>query len=611
MDLFVVNRPEETNRVVDESGNITRLLKKIEKRKQQRIKRNETKNPIKNIIINRKKERIRKKREMQADLQSDTRSLNDPIDGPSNLVEATEQSEEQNVAPKVEGEGFTILGTDKYDKKPKIKRILPKWLSNPTLITVNLQDLQCKVSNMKCLNKTLRKTLKDNGVKHFFPVQAEVIPWLIKSHQQSNLIIPRDICVSAPTGSGKTLAFVLPVIQSLSCFVTKKIRALVILPTQDLAFQVYKTFDKYVRGTHLKVSLITGKSTFAQEQNELIMKNNVFGYYSKVDILVCTAGRLVHHLKETKGFDLSELKFLIIDEADRVLDNIQNDWLYHLEEHIHQHDFRILNLFTLDKPRPPQKLLFSATLSQDPEKIQKLSLFQPKLFTSVVEDFKADKISTDSFIGKYTTPKELTEKYIQCSADLKPLVLYQFIKQENLKRTLVFTHSVKSAHRLAILLQLFFKDQRKVVEVSSRFLTKQRNKLIEEFSRGIVDIIICTDKLARGIDLASVKCVISYTSPKFLKTYIHRAGRTARAGELGLAVTILNHSEVQGFQGLLNAAGKGNLEEILISEEVLEPLSEQYTEALEGLKKLVKKESQESVNKVKLTKKKVKTNARK
>ncbi|KAK5647546.1 hypothetical protein RI129_002438 [Pyrocoelia pectoralis] len=608
MDLFVVKRPEEEDKVIDESGNIARLLKKIEKRKRQRIKHKATKSTIKNVI-NRTKEARRIKRELKAKLQSSEVQNLTGID--AELPKNDELLEQNEIAKQTELEGFTILGTDKYDKKPKVKRVLPKWLSNPTVISVNLQDLQHKVSNMKCLSKDLRKKLKDNGVKYFFPVQAEIIPFLIQSYQESKLMIPRDICVSAPTGSGKTLAFVLPVIETLKNFVTKKIRALVILPTQDLAFQVYKTFDKYVKGTHLKVSLITGKSTFAQEQTELITKNEVFGYLSKVDILVCTAGRLVDHLKETKGFDLSELKYLIIDEADRVLDNVQNDWLYHLEVHIHQNDFRILNLFTLNKPRPPQKLLFSATLSQDPEKIQKLSLFQPKLFTSIVDSTEGTEINTNLFIGKYTTPKELTEKYIRCSTDLKPLVLYQFIKQEKLKKTLIFTHSTESAHRLSILLQLFFKDQLKIVEVSSRLVTRRRNKLIDDFAKGIVDIIICTDKLARGIDLVGVQCVISYSSPTFLKTYIHRAGRTARAGEFGLAVTILNHSEVHKFLNLLQEAGKNNLEEIVISEEHLELSGEQYKEALQGLKQSVTKESKESVRKVKLTKRKLKTNVRK
>lgn len=222
-----------------------------------------------------------------------------------------------------------------------------------------------KVKDMKQLDKKLRKQLKDNGVKYFFPVQAEVIPWLLETHKQADIVFPRDVCISAPTGSGKTLAFVLPVIQALMNCTVRVIRALVILPTQDLANQVFKSFKLYTQNTNLKVTLITGSNSFANEQKQLVAESKIsnlffirfinlcsivldeaFGYMSKVDILVCTAGRLVDHIKETKGFSLHHLEYLIIDEADRVLETIQNDWLYHLEKHIY-HDGMLLISFNI------------------------------------------------------------------------------------------------------------------------------------------------------------------------------------------------------------------------------------------------------------------------
>lgn len=192
---------------------------------------------------------------------------------------------------------------------------------------------------------------------------------------------------------------------------------------------------------------------------------------SRVDILVGTAGRLVDHIKHTPGFTLEYLEYLVVDEADRVLDNVQNDWLYHLEKHIYNEeptDLNILNLSNYRSRRAPQKLLFSATLSQDPEKLHKLGLFQPKLFTSIIEGEEKNVTNiSENFIGKYTTPKELTEKYIITSLDLKPLVLYQFIKNENLSRTLVFTHSLENAHRLKVLLQNLFGEEGKIEEIKA------------------------------------------------------------------------------------------------------------------------------------------------
>lgn len=123
---------------------------------------------------------------------------------------------------------------------------------------------------MKCLDKSLRTKLKANGIKKFFPVQAEVIPWLLKTNDDVDVIIPPDICVSAPTGSGKTLAFVLPIVQALKKYTVKRIYALAILPTQDLATQVYNTFKEYVEGTNLDVCLVTGNVPFAVEQKKLV-----------------------------------------------------------------------------------------------------------------------------------------------------------------------------------------------------------------------------------------------------------------------------------------------------------------------------------------------------
>ncbi|CAH0550495.1 unnamed protein product [Brassicogethes aeneus] len=623
MDLFVVNRYDGDKTITEEEekAKLDSVLKRIERnrklRQNQKEKENKVKEAKKYAIEQRQLKKIKKASFIAVPENAHSEYIaKDEIaeieDEKKVEVEEIPKNKKQKLDPTAI-EGFTILGLETFDKKAKVKRVLPKWLSTPTVISVNLQNLQTKTSELKILDKSLRKLLKENNVKHLFPVQAKVIPWLIEANKHADVIFPRDICVSAPTGSGKTLAFVLPVIQALKGKTIKKIRALVILPTQDLATQVFKTFRLYAQNTNLDICLITGNNPFAFEQKQLVSQNEAFGFVSKVDILVCTAGRLVDHLKLTKGFCLKNLEFLIIDEADRVLDSVQNDWLYHLEKHIYEEDVnsqtsKILNLTSLQKRRPPQKLLFSATLSQDPEKLQILSLFQPKLFTSVVETEEGTSnttINTETFIGKYTTPKELTEKYVVTSLDLKPLVLYKFIKQEKLTKTIIFTHSVESAHRLMILLKSLFKDEMKIQEISSHFQVKNRNDLIAKFSAGEIDLLVCTDALARGIDFPNVQCVISYSAPKHLKTYIHRAGRTARAGETGLAVTLLHKTQLTIFKTLLKQADKNNVEELTISEEDLEPLGEQYKQSLEDLKKTILKEEKEDLQKSKNAKRKV------
>ncbi|XP_072398479.1 probable ATP-dependent RNA helicase Dbp73D [Diabrotica undecimpunctata] len=607
MELFVVNRHDDGQQeeIQNEQDKLEKVLKKIQRNKKLRQKQKEKISQIKQA-----KQRTLQSREIKRKIKASIINVPDNINDEfldktvENLVitQNSDNIDESKHKKRKLGpeslEGFTVLGAENVANKVKVKRVLPSWLSNPTVISVNLQDLQTKVSDLKQLDKGIRKLLKANNIQYFFPVQAEVIPWLLETSRHSDVIFPRDICVSAPTGSGKTLAYVLPIVQALKKYTVKKIRALVILPTQDLATQVFKTFKTYSQDTNIDVCLISGTNSFAVEQSQLIIENKAFGAVSKIDILVCTAGRLVDHLKVTKGFSLRNLEFLVIDEADRVLENVQNDWLYHLEKHIYQEATngqarKVLNLFTLEQARPPQKLLFSATLSQDPEKLQKLSLFQPKLFTSIVESENAEAVPTpvvDTFIGKYTTPRELTEKYVVTSAELKPLFLYELIKLEKLTKTIVFTHSVESAHRLAILLRSLFKEELKVDEISSNLQGKNRSKLIEKFAAGDIDLLVCTDALARGIDLPHIQCVISYSAPKYLKTYIHRAGRTARAGEPGLAVALLNKPQVSKFKSMLNQANHTNIQELVIPEDNLEPLGEKYKDSLQELKNVVENE---------------------
>lgn len=165
-----------------------------------------------------------------------------------------------------------------------MKRVLPKWLANPSVISINLQNLNTKVNDLKQLDKGIKNLLKANGVEFLFPVQAEVIPWLLESNKNANIVFPRDVCVSAPTGSGKTLAFVIPVIQALKKYTVKKIRALVILPTQDLATQVFKTFKVYSNNTNIDTCLITGTNSFAIEQQQLIQNSKNFKFLNVVEL---------------------------------------------------------------------------------------------------------------------------------------------------------------------------------------------------------------------------------------------------------------------------------------------------------------------------------------
>ena len=223
----------------------------------------------------------------EADHKKSSRKVKNKAENKKRKIESSLDVEESS--------GFTPLGEQEVTGKNKIRRVLPKWLANPDTVSVNLSDQQMSVDLMPGLHEKLVQKLKENQVTYFFPVQRQVIPHLLN---RNKFFRPSDLCVSAPTGSGKTLAFVLPLVQLLSGRVVPRVRALVVLPVQDLATQVFKVFQAYAG--NLRVKLISGQKTFAQEQVELVVHDECNGqdvYHSLADIVVATPGRLVDHIQ--------------------------------------------------------------------------------------------------------------------------------------------------------------------------------------------------------------------------------------------------------------------------------------------------------------------------
>ncbi|BES92167.1 ATP-dependent RNA helicase [Nesidiocoris tenuis] len=504
-----------------------------------------------------------------------------------------------------------VIGGHAFDKGKKVVAVLPKWLAEPVVISTDLSCLTVKAKKFTVLDELLRKNLKANGVKYLFPVQAEVIPWLVRRNCSGKLhkpgcTAPRDLCVSAPTGSGKTLTYVLPIVNSLKDRLVPKLRALIVVPVQELALQVVDVFRKYIQGTKLRVEASTGgKTDLKAEQWKLVRRVGGLGeaYESKIDILVTTPGRLVEHLTHTKGFDVSNLKYLILDEADRIMENVQDDWMHVLEKSINRSDKNrgrtasIASVRTLRNRRQPQKLLFSATLSHDPEKLKELGLFQPILFTSVVGS-ESDplgeirSISTDDYAGKYTTPRELKEFYVAAPARLKPLVLWALLVNRDWRKILVFAKSVEDSHRLARLLNSLPLSGRVVSELSSKLSRAEREDTLRRFSDGTVNVLVASDVLARGMDVPGVEAVVSYDPPKHVEGYVHRAGRTGRAGAEGVAVTLLDpDGQMETFLHKLRSVNKTNLEEMTVAEEEYSDMVGEYKAALASLNNAIAEET--------------------
>lgn len=366
----------------------------------------------------------------------------------------------------IDDQSFKVIGNDKFMRKQRIDMVLPPWLAYPTIISNDLSvsdSVTTQIAKIPFLSAKLIATLHTMDIQQLFPVQKTVIPWILDVHHKPAPFRPRDICVSAPTGSGKTLAYALPIVQVLLDRPDRQVRALIVLPVNELAVQVHKVFRKLCEGTSLTCAHLSKFNAIETEQTQLIEQFNG-QYHSKVDIVIATTGRLVEHLHSTPGFSLRSLKFLVMDEADRIMEQIHNNWLYHLDSHVKEQSDTFLtgrsiplcySELSSEANRQPHKLLFSATLSQDPEKLQNLGLFQPKLFTVIVGQFSATEknnkaVPSGEFIGKFTTPAELTEKYCVTQTELKPLTLFSLIKENKWNRFLCFTNSGAAAHRLTI-----------------------------------------------------------------------------------------------------------------------------------------------------------------
>ncbi|XP_067642425.1 probable ATP-dependent RNA helicase Dbp73D [Eurosta solidaginis] len=604
MELFIINRYTEEK--IDQSNKnedaiLQKILQKVEERKRKKsiVQQLNAENLIKCLP------------ESRESCLSNTDSKT-PKDAQGayfdNAVDPIAEDDTLSIDP----DDFHVLGEDVNVSKPvAVNMVLPAWLAHPTIISTTIvppkDDTpdEAAIKNITYLSPHIRHALKELKVKRLFPVQTAVIPWLLEVHTKPPPFRPRDICVSAPTGSGKTLAFAIPVVQLLANRVVRKIRALVVLPVTELAWQVFKVFKKLCQETDLTVCLLSKKFTLAQEQEKLVecYKGQI---YSKVDIVVTTPGRLVDHLHSTKGFCLKSLRFLVIDEADRIMDAVFQNWLYHMDEHVRAKSdqlfsgrtaslcYRELEASCLTQPH---KLLFSATLSQDPEKLQNLRLFQPKLFTSVLanltelqaklasNEMQNAELNRGEFIGKYTTPAELTERYCITENRIKPLTLFALICENEWKKFLCFTNSADSSKRLSFVLNQLFDSHYAVSDLSASMSPKARANILSQFARGLIQGLVCSDALARGIDIPDVDVVISYELPRHVITYIHRIGRTARAGSVGTAITMLTQEELQQFNRLLGEVGKMLTNEITLKSDIETEYAKPYTLALQELRK--------------------------
>jgi len=258
-----------------------------------------------------------------------------------------------------------------------------------------------------------------------------------------------------------------------------------------------------------------------------------------------------------------------------------------------------LNFLPIDQPQSScQKLLFSATLTSDPGKIKKLNLRDVRYF--IVKG--ADKqVNEDEEPEQFEMPASLSENYVVTTTELKPLVLFHIVMEHKIRNALVFTKSTESTGRLLKLWESFEAqrlsgstpqdmpvDQTPIVAkaFSSDLTPAQRKSILADFRNGTVSILICSDLISRGIDIPSITHVISYDVPLDIRKYVHRSGRTARAGREGSAWTLLEEQEARHFKLMLKEVGHlVRVKKVRIGEEKLAGIRQCYQDALGELQK--------------------------
>ena len=361
--------------------------------------------------------------------------------------------------------------------------------------------------NQLGLSAELLRAVEKQGYDKPTPIQQKAIPHILEGH---------DILASAQTGTGKTAGFTLPLLQRLEATKPKKrrVRALILVPTRELAAQVSESVRNYGCNLPIRSVQIFGGVSIRPQISRL---------REGVDIVVATPGRLLDHVQQ-RTIDLSSIEVLVLDEADRMLDM---GFIHDIK--------RILKLI----PAERQNLLFSATFSKEIRKLASGILHSP------VEIEVAPRNTTAERVSQVVYPVDKARK--------RELLSHR-IGEENWQQVLVFTRTKHGANRLA---KQLTEDGLDAVAIHGNKSQGARTKALKDFKSGRVRILVATDIAARGLDIDKLPHVVNYELPHVPEDYVHRIGRTARAGEEGHAVSLVCVDEeklLAGIEKLLNSS---------------------------------------------------------
>ncbi len=346
----------------------------------------------------------------------------------------------------------------------------------------------------------LQRAVADQGYTEATPIQVQAIPAVLAG---------RDLMGCAQTGTGKTAGFTLPLLQLLAPHASSSpsparhpVRALILTPTRELAAQVHESVQGYGKHLPLRSTVVYGGVDMKPQKAALM---------AGVEILVATPGRLLDHV-EQKTVNLSQVQILVLDEADRMLDM---GFLPDLK--------RIIALI----PAQRQSLLFSATFSDDIKRLANQMLRDPLSIEVARRNAPADLVSHQVY---------------EVAAENKRTLLANLIRTRNMTQVLVFLRMKKDCNKLARELE---RDGIKATAIHSDRTQAEREQALNDFKEGRATALVATDIAARGIDIAELPFVINFELPYVPEDYVHRIGRTGRAGLPGEAISLVCHDEAR------------------------------------------------------------------
>jgi len=352
------------------------------------------------------------------------------------------------------------------------------------------------------LAEPILRVLTEQGYQAATPVQQQAIPPILSG---------KDVLAGAQTGTGKTAAFTLPLLQQLlnapKVLQPAQVRVLVLTPTRELAQQVFESVQTYSRYLSVRCAVFYGGVSIRPQYDEA---------EQGLDILVATPGRLIDHLHQ-QTIDLSQLEVLVLDEADRMLDM---GFIVDIK--------RIMAKLPVQR----QTLLFSATYSKEIKILADELLNMPVLIEVATANATADRVTQQVYLVDRHRKREL---------------ISHMIGMQNWPQVLIFVRTKHGADRLAKQLQ---KDGLTTAAIHGDKAQGARQRALDEFKQGKVRILVATDIAARGLDISELPYVVNYDLPQVAEDYVHRIGRTGRAGLSGMAVTLVGPDELGALQDI-------------------------------------------------------------